>query len=991
MADSRQQGPARNYRRGDRKKAKSSHSNPSQFQASGSGGAGAGAPPNPGENQVGRKNKAKNRTKAKGKGKEDGTLSLSEMSVLRQTINEFKQGNEEKHQLSGLNREQRSHVHRVAQSMGLKTQSKGPEDQRVLTITRPEVVNQPVRVQNPKILLSTMSAKVLDEAQKSVERLLARRSATLSQKARKETQHRRPNNFGLVGLPMIPPHPSNRNSQMMQERQSLPIYGHRSRIVELLQREQVLIIQGATGSGKSTQLPQYLLEWAAECRAPVRIVVSQPRRIAATSVSERISKERGEVLGNTVGYQIRMNSKCSSNTILSLTTSGCLLRALAMDGESFFRQTTHLIIDEVHERDLDTDFLLLATKMELQKNRHLRLVLMSATMDLAALSKYFGNATVMDVEGRSFGVKICQLEEILKATGYMTSVMEAYLGEVSECEDSEELLAAYSSSRCIFSPVIDNDLIISLLELLIESGDKGAVIVYLPGYQDMTLLMERLKECLPANKIKIMLLHSQVESNEQRKAFHVYPEVRLKIILSTNIGQTSITIPDLLYVIDAGRAKMQTYDPATDASQLASAWISQADAQQRAGRAGRLRHGVCYRLYSTACLSRMSEFTIPEMMRRPLDEICLLTKMAAPDQPIAGLLSMALDPPQPDSVVQACSKLQLLGVLEEGTEKITLLGRIIAELPLGVQQAKCVVYSIYFRCLGSMTIIAAYHSVRDPFVLQTERGRKTNQQNIRMQFGKNTMSDSLAVIELYKEFLCQPKHEVAKYCESNSLCRHSMDMFVSAVRTLRESVRRIFSTSPASDRMVNSCDADTNMVRLALTAGLYPKVAFVDRENKHQLMTDGDSCLQVSRNSCLLGKKKLKSLSSDWILYVEKSRNSDQRSTLEHTSLVSGMMIAIAGGKHARLEERDQNESLLCLDSWVRIAMPTVFAEQLLKLRKVVEYEIGELVENRKMTSMFQWIGPDLIHRIIAADTISICLVEGRGPPPELLNCDNEF
>ncbi|XP_033169878.1 DExH-box ATP-dependent RNA helicase DExH3-like [Drosophila mauritiana] len=142
----------------------------------------------------------------------------------------------------------------------------------------------------------------------------------------------------------------------------------------------------------TSEYSEYILEWAAEHRSPVKIVVSQPRRLAAISVSERISKERGEAPGTTVGYQIRMNRQCSSNTVLMLTTSGCLLRALAMDKESFFKNTTHLIIDEAHERDLDTDFLLLATKLELQKNPHLRLVLMSATMDLEALSNYFGGA-----------------------------------------------------------------------------------------------------------------------------------------------------------------------------------------------------------------------------------------------------------------------------------------------------------------------------------------------------------------------------------------------------------------------------------------------------------------------------------------------------------------------------------------------------------------------------------------------------------------------
>ncbi|EDX18198.1 3'-5' RNA helicase YTHDC2 [Drosophila simulans] len=945
------------------------------------------APPDPGQAALlvvdgrvtgGKKGTGKQKTRP-GNAKADGgdKLNSEDEKMLRQLVNDFLQSCEPMKQLPGLTKAQRSHVHRLAQNRGLKTVSKGSEEDLVLFISRPQSEDQQQYLLcNTKLHICPPLLDVLGQMAGNVERRLINSVEGFKRKKEQYQDKRRPSNFGLVGQRLIPPPQSNRNRNIQHERRSLPIYKQRESILNVLQRDQVLIIKGATGSGKSTQLPQYILEWAAEHRSPVRIVVSQPRRLAAISVSERISKERGEAPGTTVGYQIRMNRQCSSNTVLMLTTSGCLLRALAMDKESFFKNTTHLIIDEAHERDLDTDFLLLATKLELQKNPHLRVVLMSATMDLEALSNYFGGGTVMDVEGRNFGVAIYHLEDILSNTGYMHPRMEQFLGKPTGEETPSELLAAYYGGRTIIDPDIDNDLIVSLLELLLRQGDAGAVIVYLPGYSDMTSLLARLESSLPQDQITIILLHSQVDNNEHRKVFRVYPGVRLKIILSTNIGQTSITIPDLLYVIDTGRAKMKTYDMTIDASQLTITWISQADAKQRAGRAGRVCHGNCYRLYDNDRLAKMDLYTVPEIVRRTLDEICLLTKLAAPDKKIENFLDLALDTPPKDAVIQSCSRLKLLGVLDERDE-VTQLGHIIAELPLGVQIGKCLVYSIYLRCLDSMTIIAAYHSVRDPFVLNIERGKKSGQQNRRILFAGDGMSDSLAAIKLYEEFTNLKRMDIGDFCEHNFVCRNAMEMFVSAVSTLRYTVYRIFRFSEASARLASSFNDDTNMIRLALTAGLYPKLAYMDREKKNQLVAEGDPFVQVSRSSCLLGKKKQKNLASEWILFLEKTRTADQTSSLEYTTLVSGLMVALAGGKQF-VTEAHGFEVLLCLDSWIRLKCPAEFGLQLHKVRMLMEREFAELVATRKVSLVSDFIGPETVRRLLKADMPSTSLAEGK-------------
>ncbi|XP_034490179.1 3'-5' RNA helicase YTHDC2 [Drosophila innubila] len=919
------------------------------------------------------KSKAKTKSKSSKSNDKENTnmstseqkkLSFCELQMLQQTVFDFLKSDKLSEELSGLNNVQRKEIHLFARQHGLKTRSRSSAGDRLLTISRNECLQQHIRLQEVLLTVSTRTSVVLGTSLNELDRKRMQPHNEYHQGFASQ------GGGGLVAKPRVPPN-ARFNKTILAEQRQLPLQSKRSAILESLNRSQVLIVNGATGSGKSTQLPQYLLENATDRRQPIRIVVSQPRRIAAVSVASRIAEERGEVLGNAVGYIIRMESNFSSNTVLSLTTSGCLLRSLAMNGAEFFANTTHLIIDEVHDRDLNTDFLLLAVKLELQRNKSLKLILMSATMDLQALSSYFNNAPVIYVEGRSFNVRIYPLEKVLSKTGYMTPQMMRMLGN-DDNADEEQLLQAYlTAHHSREEDNIDNALIVSLLQMLLLMGVKGAVIVYLPGYQDMTTLMDHLLETLPEDHIKVMLLHSQIDGLKQKEVFREYSDVQLKIVLSTNIGQTSITIPDLLYVIDTGRSKMKTYDVATGASQLACTWISQADAQQRTGRAGRCQDGICYRLYSTDQFNNFSRFVVPEMRRHTLDEICLLAKIAVPHQPIEQFLSLALDPPETTAIAQACANLKLLNVLHDSDESVTDLGRIIAELPLDVQLAKCLVYSIYYCCAGSVSIIAAFYSVRDPFVLPIDRSARNEQRKARDAFCVDSYSDSLGILLLFNEYTLvsrKGRRAVDQYCRENFVCQKSMDMFVSTVQTLRLSLRRIIKLSDLNS--ATKYDNNMNLVRLALTAGLYPKIVHIDRSKigKRRLIAEGDPNVQLSRNSgmTLCFSKKPKSSLIDWLIYVEKSRTAGQVTHIEHVTLITTLMVALQCGKVAKLEpigpqqhdnfnddneEADENEtkSVLCLDSWIRILVDTDLGQKLLKLRSHVASEFNGFISSRVM------------------------------------------
>lgn len=672
-----------------------------------------------------------------------------------------------------------------------------------------------------------------------------------------------------------------------------------------------------------------------------------------------------------------LSGKCSNKTLLSLTTSGCLLRSLAMNRAELFANTTHLVIDEVHDRDLNTDFLLLTIKLELERSKALKLIIMSATMDLEALSTYFGNAPVLDVDGRSFNVRIYPLEQILLNTGYMTPQMKGMLND-TDLVDADKLLDAYHLTHTMENQQeIDNELIVSLLQLLLLKGPKGAAIVYLPGYQDMTRLMDQLLETLPPGLTKIFMMHSQVDTQKQKNVFHEYKNIQLKIVLSTNISQTSITIPDLLYVIDTGRSKMKIYDTATGTSQLSSIWISQADAQQRAGRVGRRKDGICYRLFSTEQFNNFSRFIIPEIMRHTLEEICLLAKIAVPQQPIEQFLSQALDPPQPAAVAQAVDKLKLLHVLHDDNEMVTHLGKILAELPLDVQLGKCLVYSLYYGCLGSMTIITAFYSVRDPFMLPTERNERYEQRKTRDNFSVDGYSDSLGILQLFADYVYASKkgrRQAEAFCDKYFVCQKSMDIFVSAVETLRITVHRIIKVQDVGAAI--EYDRNMNMVRLALTAGLYPSIAYIDRNTnaKRRYVVEGDPRVQLSRNSgmAMCFTQKACAALNDWLLFVEKTRTASLVSNIGHVTLISTLMVAMQCGKVARLEAIDPaiqmeymmaehrnreprgcvDQSVLCIDNWIRITLDTKLGKQLLRLRTNIACEFHGLVSSRTVTSL---------------------------------------
>lgn len=384
-------------------------------------------------------------------------------------------------------------------------------------------------------------------------------------------------------------------------------------MVETIRSNQVVIVAGDTGCGKTTQVPQLVLDdmiLRGE-GARANIIVTQPRRISAIGVSERIADERCEKVGQTCGYSIKLEKRMTSKTRLLLCTTGILLRRLQCDPD--LASVSAIFLDEVHERDINTDFLIIILKDLLQRRKDLKLVLMSATVNSEAFSSYFAGCPVVSIPGRTHPVQENRLEDILQMTGHEIEEHSDYalkLGPNSSPKVSKSALRKlyypkYSKEVIHSLSVVDESLInypllSDLLEHISKNNEEGAILVFMPGMMEIQKAIEELykKEYFQSAGVLIYPLHSSLSTAEQVAIFEVPPEGVRKIVISTNIAETSITIEDVVYVVDSGRVKENRKDEINETPTLVECWVSKASAKQRRGRAGRVRPGIAYHMYS---------------------------------------------------------------------------------------------------------------------------------------------------------------------------------------------------------------------------------------------------------------------------------------------------------------------------------------------------------------------------------------------------------
>eukprot|EP01097_Dermamoeba_algensis_P008829 TRINITY_DN6040_c0_g1_i1.p1 TRINITY_DN6040_c0_g1~~TRINITY_DN6040_c0_g1_i1.p1 ORF type:complete len:886 (-),score=229.89 TRINITY_DN6040_c0_g1_i1:247-2613(-) len=600
-------------------------------------------------------------------------------------------------------------------------------------------------------------------------------------------------------------------SQTLQEdRKSLPIFVYREEFLQAMEKHQIIVLVGETGSGKTTQLPQYLHE--AGYTKKGKIGCTQPRRVAAMSVAKRVSDEMGVKLGNEVGYSIRFEDCTSEKTIIKYMTDGMLLREFLSEPD--LGSYSCLMVDEAHERTLHTDILFGLVKDIARFRPDLKLLISSATLDAEKFSKYFDDAPIFKIPGRRYPVDILY----------------------TKAPEADYLDAA----------------IVTILQIHITQP-LGDILVFLTGQEEVDTAYEILQVRTKGlgTKIKELIIariYSTLPSDLQAKIFEPTPPGARKVVLATNIAETSLTIDGIKYVIDTGFCKQKSYNPRTGMESLVITPISKASAMQRAGRAGRVAPGKCFRLFTAwAYSNELEESNVPEIQRTNLGNVVLLLKSLG----VNDLMHFDfMDPPPAESLLRALEQLYALGALNDRGE-LTKTGRRMAEFPLDPMMSKVILASEKYKCSEEITTICAMLTVSNA-IFYKPKDRAIHAENARQNFFRS-QGDHLTLLNVYN---CWVDSNYSKqWCFENFIQHKSMVR----ARDVRDQLEKLLERVEIEKE--SSLD-DHDAIRKAVAAGFFFHTCKLEKGGSYRTIKQGQS-VSIHPSSCLFGKLP------KWVIYHE--------------------------------------------------------------------------------------------------------------------------
>ncbi|XP_050186132.1 3'-5' RNA helicase YTHDC2-like [Myiozetetes cayanensis] len=1096
-----------------------------------------------------------------GKGLRDVRVDEEVEIAVNLALERFRYGEDTEMEFpSSFTSTERAFVHRLCQSLGLISKSKGKGTNRYLTVRKKH---------GSELKHTVMTCALTPVTKHAVCTLIRNFPVTNKERTELLPKTERGNACAVEsenreviktsgrlndGVPQVPV--KRGESEFDSFRQYLPVFEKQEEIVKIIKDNKVVLIVGETGSGKTTQIPQFILDDCYKTGTPCRIFCTQPRRLAALAVAERVAAERREKIGQTIGYQIRLESRVSPKTLVTFCTNGILLRTL-MAGDSTLSNVTHVIVDEVHERDRFSDFLLIKLRDVLQTQTNLKLIISSAALDANLFIRYFGCCPVIYIQGRPFEVKEMFLEDILRSTGYTNKEMIKYkkekqreekqqssltewcsaqennsklepqrpksvpraaeeynllgdggdtvfnqltekdvnclepwlikemdsclsdiwlhkdidsfaqvfhliltenlsvdyrhsetsatplmiaagrgflnqveqlisMGASIHCRSSNgwmavdwakhfgqtevvDLLESYSASagfgnldesslvrtsgndlsaedRELLTAYhhssddekVDLDLIMHLLYNICQSSEAGAILIFLPGYDEIVSLRDRIlyddrRFADNAHRYQVFMLHSNMQTLDQKKVLKSPPSGVRKIILSTNIAETSITVNDVVFVIDSGKVKEKSFDALSCVTMLKMVWISKASAIQRKGRAGRCQPGVCFRLFSRLRFQNMLEFQTPELLRMPLQELCLHTKLLAPiNCSIVDFLTKAPDPPPALIVRNALQMLKTIDAMDPW-EDLTELGYHLTELPVEPHLGKMVLCAVALKCLDPVLTIACALAYRDPFVLPALASQKRAAMLCRKRFTAGTFSDHMVLLRAFQAWQkARSDGWERAFCEKNFLSQATMEIIVGMRTQLLGQLRAsgfVRARGGADIRDVNINSENWAVVKAALVAGMYPNLVHVDRES---LVLTGPKEKKVRFHpTSVLSQTQYKkippangqtaavqALPTDWLIYDEMTR-AHRIANIRCCSVVTPVTVALFCGparlprnalqtsssfrgdgvsnesSDSEMEDKTTADlSLLKLDEWLHLRLDPEAADLLLQLRQ---------------------------------------------------------